>query len=276
MNVSMLVSTYNRPDALQVCLDSICKQTVLPNEVIVCDDGSTKETAEIIDFMREKMPIPIVHVWHEDKGFRKTQITNKGVAVAKGEYIISIDGDILCHPNFVEDHLREPQQGTYIRACRVFLSKKATEQICKSKSAALKIPFYSKMIEKKAENVLRWPCLSHFLATRYKKSRYGLLGGNCSFFRNDFIKVNGYDELFEGWGSEDNELGYRLYNCGLNRKYLKFSAIAFHLWHENAARDRYKSFNKERARYSKLNNIKWCANGVDKYLDGRMEICIIK
>lgn len=260
----MLISTYNRPDALHVCLDSIYKQTVLPDEVLICDDGSTDETTQLIEEMRNKMPFPLIHVWHEDKGFRKAMILNKAITIATGNYIIAIDGDIFCHRKFIEDHLREAKIGYYIRGCRVSLTPKATNHICKEKRAPT-IHFYSKMIHHKPENALRNCLLSHFLSTRYSNSKHSLYGCNCSFFRDDFIRVNDYDESFEGWGSEDAELGYRFYNIGLRRRFLKFSAICFHLWHKEVDKSKEKN-NEKLAELSEKNNTQWCMNGIDKYL----------
>ena len=105
--VSLIVSTYNRPDALRVCLDSVKHQTILPYEVIIGDDGSRSETADTIKEISRNFPVPIKHVWHEDNGFRLAMMRNKSVAASSGDYIIEVDGDVFLHPKFIEDHLRE-------------------------------------------------------------------------------------------------------------------------------------------------------------------------
>ena len=102
--VSLVTPTYNWPNALELLLLSIKQQTVLPNEVIIADDGSRPETTELIKKFQEDFPVPLFHVWHEDHGNQKPKIMNKAIAQAKFEYIIEIDGDIIMHPNFVEDH----------------------------------------------------------------------------------------------------------------------------------------------------------------------------
>lgn len=130
--ISVIVSTYNRCDALQVCLLSLFKQTVLPDEVIIGDDGSTEETASLIARLQEQAPFPIIHVWHEDKGFRLAMMRNKCVARSTGNYIIEIDGDVFLHPKLIADHLREAGRGIYVKGGRVNLGKELTEEICKS------------------------------------------------------------------------------------------------------------------------------------------------
>ena len=95
MKTTLLITTYNRPDALELCLMSILRQTHLPDEVLIADDGSTADTKELIDTYRTKFPIPVIHIWHEDKGFRRTVILNRAFLVAKGNYIIQVDGDLI-------------------------------------------------------------------------------------------------------------------------------------------------------------------------------------
>ena len=105
MKVTILVSTYNWPAALELSLRSMFSQTVLPDEIVIADDGSTAETAELINRLKQETNIPIKHVWHEDKGFRKTIVLNQAIAQATGDYILQVDGDVILSPYFVQDHL---------------------------------------------------------------------------------------------------------------------------------------------------------------------------
>ena len=108
---SLVTPTYNWPEALELLLLSITKQKVLPNEVIVADDGSKEETRLLIERFQKSFPVPLIHVWHEDDGNQKPKIMNKAIAQAKYEYIVEIDGDIIMHPDFVKDHLTHAQKG---------------------------------------------------------------------------------------------------------------------------------------------------------------------
>ncbi len=262
--ISVIVSTYNRCDALQVCLTSLFKQTILPDEVIVGDDGSTEETALLITKLQKQAPFPIIHIWHEDKGFRLAMMRNKCVARSTGNYIIEIDGDVFLHPKFIADHIREAGHGIYVKGGRVNLGKELTEKICKAGSAR-PIHFWTKGIESKPENAIHCIWVARFLAPRYRKKRSSALGCNMSFFRDDFIKINGYDEFYEGWGGEDIDLGERLQNSGLSKRYLKFAGIVYHLWHEDKFMYN-KDKNMQHMRMQSERKIVRCTDGVDKYL----------
>lgn len=102
---SLIISTYNWPQALELCLNSVAVQKHLPNEVIIADDGSDDKTKSLIDQLKKDFPVPLIHVWHEDKGFRKTIILNKAVHQSTCEYIIQVDGDVVLDKHFIGDHL---------------------------------------------------------------------------------------------------------------------------------------------------------------------------
>ena len=262
--ISVTVSTYNRCDALLVCLQSLFRQTVLPAEVLVGDDGSTEETAQLIQALQQKAPFPLIHVWHEDKGFRLAMMRNKCVARSTGNYIIELDGDVFLHPEFIADHLREAAHGVYVKGGRVNLGKELTARHC-STGVVPSIHYWTRGIESKAENAIHSPLLAHFLAPRYRRNRSAALGCNMSFFREDFIHINGYDEFYEGWGGEDIDLGNRLQNSGCQKRYLKFSGIVYHLWHE----DKYMYNREKNFRHMEELNARHairCAQGVEQYL----------
>jgi len=264
MKVSLIVATYNRPDALAVYLDSVRYQSVLPDEVIIGDDGSKEDTRIMIEEIKKDFPVPIIHVWQEDNGFRLAMMRNKCVAKAKGEYIIETDGDIFLHPMFIHDHLRLAQKGIYVKGGRVNLGKKLSDEICASRKSRRIYP-WTRGIEAKAENGFRFNLLSLYLAPRYRRNHSSALGANMSFWRDDFIKVNGYDEFFEGWGGEDVDLGNRFQMAGLDKRYLKFAGIVYHLWHEDK-----HMYNKEKnfeyMHEQRDNKTIRPAHGIDQYL----------
>jgi glycosyltransferase involved in cell wall biosynthesis len=261
--VSLIVSTYNRPDALSLCLQSIARQSILPDEVIIGDDGSKDETRILIDSFRARFPCPIVHLWQEDKGFRLAMCRNKAVAASRCEYIIEIDGDLILHPAFVADHLYFRKQGYYLKGGRVNLTKALTDQCCKQQQLP-KLHFFSKGLLRRI-NALHFLVLSRYFAPRYKKNRVVGLGCNMSFHKEDYIRINGYDEFFEGWGGEDSDFASRLINSGVRRLYLKFSGIVYHLWHE----DLYMQNKEKNFRYyfdKQDEKAIRCETGIDQYL----------
>lgn len=237
MTTSLIISTYNRPDALEVCLKSIRELNKMPDEVIIGDDGSRPDTEALVKKYLSDFPVRIVYIWQEDEGFRLAMIRNKCVAAATGEYIIQIDGDLYLHPDFISDHIREAREGYFLKGGRVKLGKELTHKICTNREP-VKITPFTKGIESKRLNSLHMPIVADYLAPRYRKNKNNVLGCNMSFFRKDFIAINGYDEEFEGWGGEDLDMSFRFRNLGLGKRYLKFCALTYHLWHNEAPTDK--------------------------------------
>lgn len=231
---SVILSTYNWPQALELVLLALKRQAYLPQEVIVADDGSGEETRKLIERFQADFPVPLVHVWHEDLGFRKTAILNKAVARAKGEYIITIDGDMIAERHFVYDHLALCEPNVFIYGKRVKIKESLLPRLFRTKK--VRFSFFSRGIAKRGR-ALRIP----MLAKRYEANdfKYGAVRGcNLSFWRSDFIKVNGYNEDMTGWGKEDTELTHRFFNSGMLGKNVKYGAVAFHIYHPDASRER--------------------------------------
>ena len=259
LKVSIVVSTYNRPDALNSVLNSILNQTNLPNEIIIADDGSSNETRELVDQFMIHSKITIRHVWHEDKGFRLSEIRNKAIVSAKGDYIIQIDGDTVLHPKFVRDHMLVAKQGCFVAGSRAMLDNNQTEQM-------LLAPQKGNNPQILNCKTLRVFWLMKFLSLRSisSLSYKNIKGCNMAFWKKDFIAVNGYNEDFIGWGSEDKELETRLLNYGLSRLNLKFGAIQYHLHHHENCKAR--TFRNEYiAQLAKQKKLLKCLNGIDKY-----------
>ena len=236
--ISLLISTYNWPAALDLCLNSIRTQTLYPTEVIIADDGSKEETRALIDGFRKDFPVPIIHVWQEDIGFRLAQIRNKGIAQSTCDYIIQIDGDLILDKHFVEDHMTLAEEGYFIAGSRAVLSARTTQQIFNDPQPTVN---YTSVPFSHLFNALRIPAISNFLAKKYKingKSKYYVKGCNMSFWRKDLITVNGYDENFIGWGMEDNDIAVRLQNAGVQKKFIKLRGIAYHLYHIERSRNK--------------------------------------
>ncbi len=227
-SATLLIATYNWPEALELVFKSILHQTVPVSEILIADDGSDQRTKTVVETFRQQTTIPVHHYWHEDKGFRKTIIMNEALSFASGDYIIQIDGDIILHPHFIEDHIKEAKRGFYIKGSRSMLSEDRTRQILKSRNT--QIHPLTKGVGSKI-NATRLPLLSFlFRGDRYKSNN--LRGCNFSFWKRDFIGVNGYNNDLEGWGHEDIELAARLTNLGVKQRQLKLKAICFHLYHK--------------------------------------------
>ena len=125
--ISILLATYNWPQALKLCLESLATQTDRDFEIIIADDGSTHSTTQLIDSYKDILPI--THLWQEDEGFRKTKILNQAIATAQGDYLIFLDGDCIVQPDFVERHRQLAQKGYLVTGSRVLLNEKLTQDL---------------------------------------------------------------------------------------------------------------------------------------------------
>jgi glycosyltransferase involved in cell wall biosynthesis len=263
IKTSLVITTYNWPEALELVLASVQKQTTPPDEVIIADDGRTSSTKKIIQEFSQKSAMQVIHSWQEDDGFRAAMSRNKAIAKANYEYIVLIDGDMILHPSFIEDHVNFAKKNSFVQGVRAKISSNGALSLFIQKNFNFK-PFDPRLKSKRYS--LRSKLLSLvFSGRRYFKKLKMLLSCNMAFFKDDFIRVNGFNEDFIGWGREDSEFAARLIHSGLYRRDLRFSAVAYHIHHEGNSRE---MFEKNHAIYLETVNqkISRCKNGVDKYL----------
>ncbi len=258
---SLVTPTYNWPEALELLLLSIKNQTHLPDEVIIADDGSREDTTILIKKMQKDFPVPLYHIWHEDNKNQKPAIMNKAIASAKYEYIIEIDGDIIMHKDFVKDHLSLAEKGIFLYGSRVNIQEDYLQALFEKKQT--NFHFFSKGIKKRGRT-LRIP----FLANRYKKEDKRspkLRGCNMSFWRKDFLKVNGFNESLTGWGIDDSEMIQRLINIGIKGKRLKFKGIVYHIYHPEQDKSHIQ-INELIEKETTEKKVTYIEKGVDQYL----------
>ena len=257
-NCTLLISTYNWPQALELVLKSVTLQTVIPSEIIIADDGSTDETKKVIDFY--KISINIKHIWHKDDGFRKTIIMNKAIKEAQHDYIVQVDGDMILHPKFISDHLYYAKENYFIKGSRAMLHQNLTQEILQSKTFDFTV--LSKNVRSKI-NATR----ASFLAPLFFGNKYrtnNLRGCNFAFWKKDFIAVNGYNNEINGWGHEDIEIAARLVNNGTLRRQFKMIAVCFHLYHKINTREK-ESVNLSVYEQTVKQNIKTIQNGYQQF-----------
>ena len=260
---SLIISTYNWVEALELVLLSVKKQSITPNEVLIADDGSTKETEKLIKKFQKDFPTKLIHVWHEDIGFRKTIIFNKAICKSSSEYIIQIDGDIILHKHFIKNHIKNAEHNFFIEGSRVWLNKEKTKKAQTKKQ--IRFSWWALGIKNRL-NAIYLPILTTLLKKASNHIFYAVdtRGCNMSFWRKDIMNVNGYNEDLEGWGREDSELSVRFINKGLYKKRIKFGAIQYHQHHKQNLRDRLEK-NDEILQQSINNKIIKCKNGISKY-----------
>lgn len=270
MTVSLLITTYNRPDALEAVLVSVEHQSLIPNQVVVADDGSTESTKNVIDKYKLKWQdkITLLHSWHPDKGFRLAETRNRALSLVDSEYVIIIDGDMLLEKHFVYDHVKHSKKGFFIQGGRMLLTEEKTKQILKDPSKPARLKYLSQGVETRLEKRLTG-FRSPFLTNLWKKESHhnlkAIRGCNMSFYYQDILLVNGYNNEFVGWGREDSEFVVRLFNTGIKRHNIKFSAIAYHLYHKEEPRDALPQ-NDLLLKTAIEQKLVYCNNGIREFL----------
>ncbi len=256
ISISLIITTYNRPDALKAVLVSALNQTLPPFDIVIADDGSREETRVMVESMARISRIPIHHAWQEDRGFRAAAVRNLGVRQAGGEYLVFIDGDILLHPGFLEDHAHAARRNRFIKGSRLMLKPDLTARLIQSPG---QLPgFWTSGVESRLK-MLRFKVLRNLLSTS-KGGWDNVRTCNLSLYREDFERVNGFDEGFEGWGLEDTEFVARLIFSGMNRLNLRFAGIGWHLYHREEPRDALPQ-NQARLDRTLSSGLKQCQKG---------------
>jgi len=231
MKVSVIITTYNWPEALTLVLQSLLKQSRKPYEIIVADDGSKEETAIAVKKILGPSNIRWLHVRQEDIQIRQARVKNLGVKYSSGDYFIFIDHDVILHPDFVLDHINAAEKEVILQGKRVFLKGEYTRNLfLKNNQFTLPSPFTLGLENRK--NAFRSPWLAKLFA-RKKKFQTALRGCNVSMQKEDFFKVDGYDEVFDlTWGHEDSDICYRLFFNNVRIRNLWFTALQYHIDHK--------------------------------------------
>ncbi len=254
MKASIILATYNWPQALDAILYSLVPQLqAYPEiELIIADDGSKPDTKIVINKYKNQIPT-LQHIWHSDEGFRKSMILNKAVAASRGEYLIFLDGDCVPFPDYIFQHLKLCEASYFVAGNRVLLSQKFTQVVLANPAKITAIFNWG---------LFRWTVarLNHKVNKllpvirlgsgkwRYSRSTNWKYPKGCNFAvaRQDFLAINGFDESFSGWGHEDADLFIRLLHYGLKIKDGRFAIPVLHMWHVEFDR------SKEQSNYQRL------------------------
>lgn len=238
--ISVIVTTYNRADALAAVLRSLAKQTDREFEVLVADDGSGPATAEAVAAWKAKAGHRVEHVWHEDKGFRAGEIRNRAVLAARGDYIVFLDGDCIVRPDFIAMHRKLAEQRAFVTGNRILLSPELTERVLHENLTPETWRFGQFLTERLRGGVNRLSALLKLplgpLRQIRAKEWRGARSCNLAIWRRDLDTVDGFDADYSGWGKEDSDLIVRLLHAGVARKDGNFATGVIHLWHKDADR----------------------------------------
>jgi glycosyltransferase involved in cell wall biosynthesis len=240
--ISVIVTTYNREDALDAVLRSLARQSDRNFEVIVADDGSRAATAWMVDAWKGKIGQGVEHVWHEDRGFRAAEIRNRAILASRGTYCIFLDGDCIARPDFVAAHRRLAEPGWFVTGNRILFSPALTAQVLREKLSPERWSLVNFVVQRlrgginRVTALLRLP-LGPLRRLRQKVWR-GARSANLAVWRSDLARVDGFDADYSGWGKEDSDIIVRLLRAGVWRKDGVFATGVLHLWHPEADRRR--------------------------------------
>ena len=151
ITVALVISTYNWPQALELVLLSVKNQSLLPDEVIIADDGSTDDTKELVEKFQQDFPTKLIHLWHEDKGFRRSAVLNMAFSKTKSQYLIQLDGDCIIHKDFIKDHISHAEKETFLFGSRVNIQKSFLPTLFSNR--VTHFGFFAKGIKKRTRNL---------------------------------------------------------------------------------------------------------------------------
>lgn len=266
--ISVIVTTYNRPDALRAVLAGLLAQQRSDFEVLVADDGSRDDTRVLVESIALASQLPIAHVWQEDRGFRAAAARNRAAARARGDYLIFLDGDCVPRPDWIGAHAALAQPRWMVAGNRILLTERLTREVL-ARNEPIHAWSGARWREVRAARDVnrRLPFVTLPLgplrrlgARRWQRVRTCNLG----VWKEDFARVNGFDESFEGWGFEDSDLAVRLINAGVRRKEGAFATGVLHLWHEENDRAR-EGENWQRLQQRIATGETRAAVGLDRY-----------
>ncbi len=236
-SLSVVVSTYEWPEALDAVLRGLSAQTESEFEIVVADDGSSESTEAVIDRWTPRLQQRLAHVWQPDEGYRLARVRNLGANTARGEYLVFIDGDCVPRPSFVFAMRRALRSGWFLAGTRLQLSERLTHSVLRDQTP---IEQWSsgKLFVRARADIRNWRHLGPRDRRRSWRPRLpdfappGNEYGFCTALaRADFEAVNGADARFVGWGDQDVDLAVRLCRLGLRCGYAGPRSTMLHLWH---------------------------------------------
>lgn len=238
--ISVILTTYNREDALAAVLRSLARQTDRQFEVVVADDGSRGATKALLAAWRDRLGVPLIHVWHEHRDFRAAEIRNRAILASHGMYCIFLDGDCLVRPDYIATHRRLAERGWFLTGNRALLSAERTAAVLRDDMAPENWSIVKWIAQRWQGGINRLGPLLHVPLGQLRKLRprtwQDARSCNLAVWRSDLDRIDGYDANFSGWGREDSDLLVRLIRSGVRRKDGIFATGVLHLWHREADR----------------------------------------
>jgi glycosyltransferase involved in cell wall biosynthesis len=264
--VAVVMTTYETPQALDQVLAGYAAQSRRPDQVVVADDGSGDTTRAVVERWRAAGAFELIHVWQPNNGYRRSRILNMGIAASDADYFIFTDGDCLPHRHFVRDHLRLAQTGFWVQGKRAQIREGFARQATAADASGLVLWWRGWLW--RSRYGIRWPIPIVWRQTE-GPLRERALGSNMAMWATDLRAINGFNEAFVGWGSEDREITVRLHNLGRRKKFVLGRALQYHLDHPPTSRQHAKD-NGEILNRVRSQALTRCDQGLDahSHVDG--------
>ena len=242
--VSVVISFYNKIEYLNLILAALERQSFRDFEVVIADDGSRPDVVGAIRSIMEHSPLSIQHVWHEDKGFRKTRIFNEAIRKSRSTYLIFMDGDCIPHWRFVEEHYRNREARVLLAGRRVYLSEKLSRSLDaeKIRKGYLEGKFLMDLLVDgifgKSTHVIKGIYIRNKSVRRFlNRAMKGVLGSNFSVHKTDLEAINGFDERYEAPAvGEDSDIEVRFLWNNVEIRMVKNMAVQYHIHHKKLPR----------------------------------------
>lgn len=270
---SIVISVYKDIQSLDLILQSLCTQTLLPDEVIISEDGNAPHMQAFVQQARHRYPaLTLTHLSQEDIGWRKNIALNRAIVASQGEYLIFIDGDCVPFEDFIENHLLQARKGIVLSGKRVELGPKITQKIYDKKLSVGRLTryyfFYLPWLlldkTRHLEDMFHLHANS-FLANYFKRHVRYIIGCNWSAFKEDILKINGFDETYAAPSvGEDIDLGWRFRGLGIELRSCKFNANLVHLYHKKRFDTSIMEKNNEILMSNFRRDAFFCNNGIIK------------
>lgn len=273
MLISVIIPTYKDIEALELILDALSVQTYTNFEVVVAEDNNSDDVKYFLECYAA--PFKIKHYSQEDRGWRKAKAMNGAILLSTGEYLIFFDGDCIPYSKFIESHLRLSEKSKVLCGRRVNTGDKITKML---RNKEINISFIENSFflfllrfrKDRARHVEEGFYLNpdsfiydFFIKILDKKKT--LVGCNFSLFKNDILKINGFDESYPtGDVADDVDIEWRLNAVGVRNKSCRYAANLIHLNHSRKDRHEAHKLNYVAMLRKKDMNLFYCQDGIVK------------
>lgn len=266
MSTSLIISIYKLQSQLPLLISALAQQSCIPNEIIFAEDAISEDTINVLSVESKKYPqLRLRLVQHEDRGFRKAEIVNKAVALAEYDQLIFLDGDCLPHTHYVRSYVDNLGPGKLLNSRPVYLKEECREMFSESENQFV-LPITAAIVF----NAIRgWRYAIYFPWMPVRQRNSAMRGSSWACLKEDFLKVNGFDEKFcdLGYGYEDIDMSHRLNRSGVQCFVPKNKVIYYHFGEAGLGESKLSSLSttKSLLEMNTQKKVIACARGINQW-----------